>query len=71
LNQLLIAKGAPVSIVNWPDVASPSKVSKRGWIAGLSADLAMMRDIFQTISPLACVRQILALRRLAPIVRKN
>ncbi len=64
LNRLLIASKAPIVIVPWPDVASPSKASKRGVVAGLRADAAMMGDIFRTIGPLDCLRQIAALRRL-------
>lgn len=49
LNRLLIAGNAPIAIVPWPDVASPSKAAKRGVVAGLRADMAMMGDIFRTI----------------------
>jgi glycosyltransferase involved in cell wall biosynthesis len=65
LNQLLIARRAPVAIVRWPTVASPSKAAKRGLLAGVWADMAMMGDIFRTISPIQCLRQILALKRLS------
>ena len=64
LNRQLIARNAPIAIVKWPDVASPSKVSKRGAVAGIRADIAMMADIFRTIGPVDCLRQITALRRL-------
>ncbi len=64
LNRLLIARNAPIAIVKWPDVASPSKASKRGAVAGIRADIAMMADIFRTIGPVDCLRQITALRRL-------
>ena len=64
LNRLLIAQNAPIAIVPWPDVASPSKASKRGLMAGIRADVAMMGDIFRTIGPVDCLRQIAALRRL-------
>jgi glycosyltransferase involved in cell wall biosynthesis len=65
LNRLLIAAGASVEIVRWPNVASPSKAAKRGRLAGLRADVAMMTDIFRTISPLQALGQIRALRGLA------
>ena len=55
LNRLLIAQKLRVAIVAWPKVASPSKARKRGFWAGLRADMAMMADIFHTISPLAAV----------------
>lgn len=64
LNRLLIAQGDPVAVVKWPAVASPSKAAKRGVLAGLWADAEMMADIFRTIGPLECLRQIMALREL-------
>ena len=64
LNRLIIAGSASVAIVGWPAVASPSKASKRGLMAGIGADVAMMADIFRTTGPVQCLRQILALRRL-------
>ena len=67
LNRLLIDRSAPIAIVPWPDVASPSKASKRGAIAGIRADIAMMADIFRTIGPVDCLRQITALRRLRQV----
>lgn len=67
LNDLLIAQGKSVAIVHWPQVASPSKAAKRGLLAGLHADAAMMADIFRTISPAHCLSQIIALRRLRQV----
>jgi glycosyltransferase involved in cell wall biosynthesis len=65
LNDLLIKEGAPVAIVPWPRVASPSKASKKGSLAaGLRADLAMIGDMFRTMGLRGCLAQILALRRL-------
>ncbi len=64
LNDLLIAGKSAVAIVPWPDVASPSKASKRGFWAGVRADVAMMEDIFRTVGVVACLRQIWAMRRL-------
>lgn len=65
LNRLLIGADMRVAIVAWPAVASPSKASKRGWLAGIKADIAMMEDIFHTITPLESFGQIRALRRLS------
>lgn len=65
LNRLLIDQGAPVAIVPWPEVASPSKAAKRGSVmAGLRADAAMLGDIYRTVGWRECSRQIAALRRL-------
>ena len=65
LNRLLITAGLPIEIVEWPGVASPSKATKRGRLAGLRADAAMMMDIFGTISPFEALMQIWTLRRLS------
>ena len=67
LNRMMIARGDPIAIVKWPNVASPSKVAKRGVLAGLWADVAMMSDIFRTIGPLDCLQQIRALRNLRTV----
>lgn len=65
LNRLLIDKGAPVAVVPWPEVGSPSKALKRGSVmAGLRADAAMLGDIYRTVGWRECSRQIAGLRRL-------
>lgn len=64
LNRLLIAEGAPIAVVKWTDVASPSKAFKRGFVSGKLADAAMTADILRTIGPIECMRQIFALLRL-------
>ena len=51
-----------VAIVRWPDVASPAKGVKRGWRAGLRADVAMIRDILRTVPLATVLGQILWLR---------
>ncbi len=61
LNRLLIGAGVTIAVVDWPGVASPSKLAKRGMLAGIRADVAMMGDIFRTIGPIGCLRQIRAL----------
>lgn len=65
LNRRLLDSGARIAIVDWPSVASPSKAAKRGRLAGIRADIAMMRDVFRTVGPLGCLRQIHRLRRSA------
>ena len=62
LNGLWIGKGARIAVVPWPDVRSPLKSEKAGFLAGVRADLGMMRDIFRTVSPITALRQIAALR---------
>ena len=53
LNRRLLDSGARIAIVDWPSVASPSKAAKRGRLAGIRADIAMMRDVFRTVVPSA------------------
>lgn len=63
MNRLWLDARLPIAVVAWPEVASPMKREKRGGvIAGLEADLAMMRDILRTISPLAALGQIRTMR---------
>jgi glycosyltransferase involved in cell wall biosynthesis len=64
LNDRIRAAGLPVAIVRWPAVISPSKSEKRGgFAAGFSADMAMIRDILRTVSPVTVLGQIAFLRR--------
>ena len=65
LNELLVATGRPIAIVQWPDVASPAKAAKRGLWRGLLADAGMLVDIARTIGVMGFVGQIRQLRRLA------
>lgn len=63
MNRLWIDAGLDIAVVPWPEVASPMKREKRGGaLAGVKADIAMMRDIFATISPLAALGQISTMR---------
>jgi glycosyltransferase involved in cell wall biosynthesis len=64
LNAVWIDKGARIAVVPWPGVRSPLKSEKAGLLAGIRADLGMMRDIFRTVSPLKALRQIATLRGL-------
>lgn len=63
LNRLLIASQRPIAVVPLPDVASPSKVAKRGAWAGLKADAGMLRDIFNTVSGPEILQQIFLMKR--------
>lgn len=66
LNRLILTQGAPVAIVPWPGVASPTKAAKRGGVwRGIRADLAMLGDIFATIPLSETLQQITGLRRLS------
>lgn len=66
LNKRIRASGLAVAIVSWPRVASPSKARKRGRLAGLRADLAMIGDMFRTVTPRRALAQILFLRGARP-----
>lgn len=58
LNSLWIAARHSIAVVRWDGVESPSKARKRGALAGLLADAAMLSDIFRTIGPATALRQI-------------
>lgn len=65
LNDLLIAQRLPLAVVDWPNVASPSKAHKTGGLwRGLLGDLRMLGDMFRTIGLRGCLRQIMAMRGL-------
>lgn len=74
LNRLLLQADHRIAVVDLPNVASPSKASKRGLVKGLLADGAMLRDIFRTIAPVEALQQIRDLRRrriIATLVAKS
>jgi glycosyltransferase involved in cell wall biosynthesis len=63
MNRLWLDEGFTIAVVRWPQVASPVKSAKCGGvIAGLKADIAMMADIFRTITPVAALGQIREMR---------
>jgi hypothetical protein len=64
LNDRICAAGLSIAIIRWPAVISPSKSAKRGGLAaGLFADMAMIRDILNTVSAVTVLGQIAVLRR--------
>ena len=65
LNTHVQAADLSVKIVRWAKVASPSKVRKIGWVAGVRADMGMMRDILRTVPIWTTFSQIAYLRRAA------
>ena len=64
LNSLLIAQLQQIAVVPWPEVSSPLKATKYGWLAGTGADLAMIRDLMKSVPAFGLLRQIIAMRRL-------
>lgn len=65
LNEAILRAGLTTAIVPWPEVASPSKATKRGLTRGLLADAAMLTDIFRTVPPSRVAAQIAAFARAA------
>ena len=64
LNRLILRRHLSVAVVRWEGVQSPYKYAKYGLIAGLKADICMMRDIFSVISPFEALTQIVGMLRL-------
>lgn len=62
LNRLWLAEAYRISVVEWPDVASPMKARKSGLWKGLRGDLDMMRDIFRVLPPHRALMQITRMR---------
>lgn len=58
LNDRMRTARLSIKVVRWMSVTSPLKAHKRGFWQGMLADLAMLRDIFRTVSPLDAIKQI-------------
>lgn len=67
LNNRILGREVPLSIVAWPTVSSPMKRQKTGWIAGTLGDAKMIGDILRTVGLWQIVQQIVGLRRLADV----
>ncbi|WP_460275380.1 glycosyltransferase family 2 protein [Celeribacter sp. ULVN23_4] len=63
MNRLWLKAGTSITVVVWPDVASPLKSEKYGTFQGLKADAGMIRDIFRTVGLWTVLTQIYGLRR--------
>ncbi len=64
MNRLIIAQRLPVAIVYLPNVISPLKYSKQGFLRGLVGDIKMVGDIFNTAPIWECASQIVHLMKL-------
>ena len=64
LNGLLITQNARIAVVRWPGVISPLKSTKYGLWPGVKADIKMMRDLFNAVSPIGLLQQIWRMRGL-------
>lgn len=62
LNTLWLDRDLRVAVARWPAVGSLAKARKRGVVAGLRADAAMLTDIVRTVTVLGTLRQIRGLR---------
>jgi glycosyltransferase involved in cell wall biosynthesis len=64
INELIIAQGLRVAVVDWPDVNHTPKHRKAGW-RGVAEEFRMVGDALKVLSPGGVVRQNMALRRLS------
>lgn len=64
MNRLIIAQKIPIVVVFLPNVVSPLKYHKSGYISGFFADLKMARDILRTVTIFEFLGQIYRLMKL-------
>lgn len=64
INNLITREGLPIVVVDWPTVFNVRKCSKLGRWRGIVAELEMMGDALDVLSPWGVVRQNLALLKL-------
>lgn len=64
LNQIFVAENSAIAVIKWDGVESPIKVRKHGFVRGVLADAAMIRDLFKGATPIHLMHQIVSLRRL-------
>jgi len=64
-NNLIIADGLRIAVVDWRSVSHTPKQQKVGWWQGTIADFGMMGDALRVLSPLGVLRQNAALMKLA------
>lgn len=64
INGALIDSGARISVVDWPNVNNPSKVSKYGTWQGVKRDFRMFQEMNKVGGPRTLMRQTRELKRL-------
>lgn len=64
MNQIIIKKKLRIKVVYWPDVESPRKSVKIGWLAGMWGDLKMSGEIISLLGLFGVVRVMMAMRKL-------
>jgi glycosyltransferase involved in cell wall biosynthesis len=63
MNELVVMRRHRIKVVPWDDVSSPYKSRKYGFWKGMLADIGMLVDIAQTVSPAGSASQISAMLR--------
>lgn len=63
MNRLLMDREARIAVVQWPEVVSPFKNAKVGWMRGLTADVKMITDMCRSVPPWGLASQIYKMRR--------
>src|SRR6266481_6950440 len=64
MNRIIIKNNLRVKVVGFPNVLSPFKYKKSGFVKGMSADMLMIRDIFRTVPFFEAMQQIYKIRGL-------
>ena len=70
INQRIIEAKLPIEIVDWPGVSNVRKYQKVGRLRGLLAELGMVDDALQVMSPLGFAQQYLGLLNLVARPRR-
>jgi hypothetical protein len=65
INELIIAEGLHVAVVNWPTVFNVRKFKKVGWWRGIVEEIGMIRDVLRVLSPWGVIRQNVEMLNLA------
>jgi glycosyltransferase involved in cell wall biosynthesis len=63
-NRIIIKNKRRIKVVWWPNVESPWKHKKVGWVAGIKGDIKMIMQIFRVISPPEVVYQFAKMKSL-------
>ncbi|HZZ36318.1 MAG TPA: glycosyltransferase family 2 protein [Caulobacteraceae bacterium] len=64
INELVVGANLRIEVVDWPGVSNIRKYRKVGLVQGAMAELRMINDALQVLSPIGLVRQNIGLLRL-------
>jgi glycosyltransferase involved in cell wall biosynthesis len=64
INELVVSANLRIEVVDWPGVSNIRKYRKVGVVQGAMAELRMINDALQILSPIGLVRQNIGLLRL-------